>query len=85
MDRYAISDRTELLVNRSSGNAVITDRALTVKGTGLNTSFDAVYNSRTLYGGALGEYWTISSGPDIYLDFRTKVVIVRDASGYCAN
>jgi YD repeat-containing protein len=84
MDRYAISDRTELLVNRSSGNAVITDRALTVKGTGLNMSFDAVYNSRTLFGGALGSFWTVSSGPDIYLDFLTGVVIARDATGYCA-
>lgn len=85
MDRYAISDRTELLVNRSTGNAVITDRALTVKGTGLNMSFDAVYNSRATYGGALGAYWNISSGPDIYLELRIGVAVLHDPTGYCSE
>ncbi|OXM70604.1 type IV secretion protein Rhs [Amycolatopsis vastitatis] len=84
MDRYAISDRTELLVDRSNGNAVITDRALTVKGTGLNMSFDAVYNSISFEGGALGDFWSISGGPDIHLEILDSVVIYQDATGYCA-
>ncbi|WP_410674091.1 RHS repeat-associated core domain-containing protein [Amycolatopsis sp. cmx-4-68] len=84
MDRYAISDRTELLVNRSTGNAVITDRALTVKGTGLNMSFDAVYNSRAFGMGALGDFWTTSSGPDIHLELWSNGIVFQDATGYCA-
>ncbi|ADJ43887.1 RHS repeat-containing protein [Amycolatopsis mediterranei S699] len=89
MDRYAISDRTELLVNRYSGNAVITDRALTVKGTGLNMSVDAVYNSANLTrGGAFGTFWTVSGGPDvklvIYPDPDRRIVLY-DPTGYCAE
>ncbi|WP_410597995.1 RHS repeat-associated core domain-containing protein [Amycolatopsis sp. lyj-23] len=84
MDRYAISDRTELLVNRYNGNAVITDRALTIKGTGLNMSLDAVYNSRNLGSGAFGSYWTSSAGPDLklvpYPDGRVRF---QDPTGYC--
>ncbi|MFT7868361.1 RHS repeat protein, partial [Amycolatopsis sp. A24] len=85
MDRYPISDRTELLVNRANGNAVITDRELTIKGTGLNMSFDATYNSRDLWGNELSRYWTISAGDDINLWVRTYGVIVRDATGYCSE
>ncbi|MFT7873032.1 RHS repeat protein, partial [Amycolatopsis sp. A24] len=89
MDRYAISDRTELLVNRYSGNALITDRALTVKGTGLNMSFDAVYNSANLTrGGALGTFWTVSGGPDVKLIIYPdpdKRIVYYDPTGYCAE
>ncbi|WP_409186524.1 DUF6531 domain-containing protein [Amycolatopsis sp. VS8301801F10] len=60
MDRHAISDREELLVNRANGNVVVTDRALTVKGTGLDLSVNAVYNGRTSGSGALGAHWQIS-------------------------
>jgi RHS repeat-associated protein len=85
MDRYPISDRTELLVNRSDGNAVITDRELTVKGTGLDMSFDATYNSRDSWGNELGGHWTVSAGHDIYLRVMLGSVIVRDATGYCSE
>ncbi|MGW4062185.1 RHS repeat-associated core domain-containing protein [Amycolatopsis sp. NPDC004747] len=89
MDRYAISDRTELLVNRYSGNALITDRALTVKGTGLNLSVDAVYNSANLTrGGVFGTFWTISGGPDVKLVIYPdpdRRVVYYDPSGYCAE
>ncbi|MFF1608537.1 RHS repeat-associated core domain-containing protein [Amycolatopsis sp. NPDC058278] len=87
MDRYAISDRTELLVNRYNGNAVITDRALTVKGTGLNMSVDAVYNSITTRPGAFGRFWTVSGGPDLELDIYPapdRRVVLYDPTGYCA-
>uniref|UniRef100_UPI003F496B89 RHS repeat-associated core domain-containing protein n=1 Tax=Amycolatopsis sp. CA-293810 TaxID=3239926 RepID=UPI003F496B89 len=84
MDRYPISDRTELQVNRANGNAVITDRALTVKGTGLDLSVNAVHNSRG-FTGAFGTKWTVSSGPDVQLDVRTAGVIVQDPTGYCAE
>ncbi|OKA10059.1 RHS repeat-associated core domain-containing protein [Amycolatopsis regifaucium] len=84
MDRYPISDGTELQVNRANGNAVITDRALTVKGTGLDLSVNAVYNSRGI-GGAFGKQWTVSSGPDVQLDVRIGSVIVQDPTGYCSE
>ncbi|MFI6302835.1 RHS repeat-associated core domain-containing protein [Amycolatopsis thailandensis] len=84
MDRYPISDRTELLVNRANGNAVITDRALTVKGTGLDLSVNAVYNSRGVIG-AFGKLWTVSSGPDVQLDVSSSGVIVQDPTGYCSE
>ncbi|MEU4519411.1 RHS repeat-associated core domain-containing protein [Amycolatopsis sp. NPDC024027] len=85
MDRYPISDRTELLVNRASGNAMITDRELTIKGTGLDMSFDATYNSEDIWGNELGGHWTISAGHDINLWVGTYEVIVRDATGYCSE
>ncbi|WET79006.1 RHS repeat-associated core domain-containing protein [Amycolatopsis sp. QT-25] len=85
MDRYAISDRTELLVNRANGNAVITDRAVTVKGTGLDLSVNAVYNSRGI-AGAFGKQWTVSSGPDVRLILGTAgAVVVQDPTGYCSE
>ncbi|MEV6447088.1 RHS repeat-associated core domain-containing protein [Amycolatopsis sp. NPDC051716] len=87
MDRYAISDRTELLVNRYNGNAVITDRALTIKGTGLNMSVDAVYNSITERPGAFGKFWTVTGGPDVELDIYPapdRRVVFYDPTGYCA-
>lgn len=85
MDRYPISDRTELLVNRADGNAVLTDRELTVKGTGLDMSFDATYNSQDSWGNELGGHWTISAGDDIRLRVMLGSVIVRDATGYCSE
>ncbi len=85
MDRFAISDREELLVNRANGNVVVTDRALTVKGTGLDLSVNAVYNGRTSGGGALGAHWQISGGPDVKLDVRVGLVILQDPTGYCAE
>ncbi|SEF37515.1 RHS repeat-associated core domain-containing protein [Amycolatopsis pretoriensis] len=85
MDRYPISDRTELLVNRANGNAVLTDRELTVKGTGLDMSFDATYNSQDAWGNELGGHWTVSAGHDIYLRVMLGEVIVRDATGYCSE
>lgn len=85
MDRYAISDSTEMLVNRADGNVVITARALTMKGTGLDLSLDAVYNSRSDGGGAFGRWWTISGGRDVYLQMRADGVIFHDPTGYCAE
>ncbi|MFJ1765352.1 RHS repeat-associated core domain-containing protein [Amycolatopsis sp. NPDC088138] len=88
MDRYAISDRTELLVNRFNHNAVITDRALTVKGTGLDMSVSAVYNSTTGRGGEFGSHWTISGGPDVKLliyPAPDRRLVLYDPTGYCAE
>ncbi|KZB85352.1 hypothetical protein [Amycolatopsis regifaucium] len=63
---------------------MITDRALTVKGAGLDMSFDAVYNGRAFDRGALGDFCTTSSGPDINLELWSNGIVFQDATGYCA-
>ncbi|SFW92047.1 RHS repeat-associated core domain-containing protein [Amycolatopsis australiensis] len=85
MDRYPISDRMELLVNRADGNAVLTDRELTIKGTGLDMSLDVTYNSEDQWGWDLGGHWTVSAGRGVGLQVMMYEVIVRDATGYCSE
>jgi RHS repeat-associated protein len=85
LERFPISDRSQLLVNTSNGNVVINAADLTVQGTGQNLSINHVYNSRLPGGGALGAGWSLNTGQDVGLTFEGANVVLHGESAYCAT
>ncbi|WP_329060553.1 RHS repeat-associated core domain-containing protein [Amycolatopsis sp. NBC_01480] len=85
LERFPISDRMEALVNTHDGNLTITQRQLTVQGTGENLSLSQVYNNQRPGNGSFGTGWTLSHGQDIGLTFSGSDVVVHGDSGYCAT
>ncbi|MGW7538602.1 RHS repeat-associated core domain-containing protein [Amycolatopsis sp. NPDC054798] len=85
LERFKISDRMEALVNTHDGNLTITQRQLTVKGTGENLSLSQVYNNQRPGSGSFGTGWTLSHGQDVGLTFTGSDVVLHGDSGYCAT
>ncbi|ALG08323.1 hypothetical protein AOZ06_16665 [Kibdelosporangium phytohabitans] len=85
LERFPVSDRTELLINTANGNVVINASDLTVKGTGQNLSLNHVYNSKLPDGGALGTGWSLNTGRDVGLTFDGDNVVLHGESAYCAT
>ncbi|WET81197.1 RHS repeat-associated core domain-containing protein [Amycolatopsis sp. QT-25] len=85
LERFPVSDRSELLVNTANGNVVINASDLTVKGTGQHLSLNHVYNSKLADGGALGTGWSLNTGRDVGLTFEGDNVVLHGDSAYCAT
>ncbi|MGW4489866.1 RHS repeat-associated core domain-containing protein [Amycolatopsis sp. NPDC004368] len=85
LERFPISDRMEALVNTHDGNLTITQRQLTIKGTGENLSLSQVYNNQRAGTGSFGAGWTLSHGQDIGLTLNGSDVVLHGDSGYCAT
>ncbi len=85
LERFPVSDRSELAVNTANGNVVINASDLTVKGTGQNLSLNHVYNSKLADGGALGTGWSLNTGRDVGLTFEGDNVVLHGDSTYCAT
>ncbi|MFE3170045.1 RHS repeat-associated core domain-containing protein [Amycolatopsis sp. NPDC059235] len=85
LERFKISDRMEALVNTHDGNLTVTQRQLTVKGTGENLSLSQVYNNQRPGNGSFGTGWTLSHGQDVGLTFNGSDVVLHGDSGYCAT
>ncbi|WP_244223694.1 RHS repeat-associated core domain-containing protein [Amycolatopsis circi] len=85
LERFKISDRMEALVNTHDGNLSLTQRQLTVKGTGENLSLSQVYNNQRPGTGSFGAGWTLSHGQDVGLTFTGADVVLHGDSGYCAT
>ncbi|TDX98678.1 RHS repeat-associated protein [Amycolatopsis arida] len=86
LERFPISDRSELLVNTANGNVVITARDLTIKGTGQDLSLSHVFNSTESFdrSAAFDEKWRLTTGADVHLDLSfSNGVVLRGPSGYC--
>ncbi len=84
LERFQVNDRLQMLVDTGSGNVVLDNRDLTVKGTGQNLSVDHIYNSRGNPGG-FGGGTTLSGGHDVGLTFSNGNVTLHGDSGYCAT
>ncbi|MDT8909367.1 RHS repeat-associated core domain-containing protein [Amycolatopsis sp. PS_44_ISF1] len=85
LERFPVSDRMEALVNTHDGNLTITQRQLTVRGTGENLSLSQVYNNQRPGNGSFGTGWALSSGQDVGLTFNGSDVVLHSDSGYCAT
>jgi YD repeat-containing protein len=80
-ERFTIDDRMQMLVNLCTGNLVVTDRLLTVHGTGENLALNQVYNNASL-GGVLGAGWTLNAGSDMGLTVNGTTVTLDGDSNY---
>ncbi|PDP86645.1 hypothetical protein CQJ94_15215 [Glycomyces fuscus] len=85
LERHQISDRMELTVNLSAGNAVLRHRNLTMAGTGLDLSVSSFYDSNA-WQDWHGNPWLLSHGHNVGLDVDNATgVIFHGPSGYCVN
>ncbi|MCK9871004.1 hypothetical protein MRI28_15405 [Nocardiopsis dassonvillei] len=85
LERHQISDRMELTVNLSAGNAVLRHRNLTMAGTGLDLSVSSFYDSNA-WERWHGNPWLLSHGHNVGLDVDNATgVIFHGPSGYCVN
>ncbi|WP_150255390.1 RHS repeat-associated core domain-containing protein [Nocardiopsis deserti] len=85
LERHQISDRMELTVNLSAGNAVLRHRNLTMAGTGLDLSVSSFYDSNA-WDLWHGNPWLLSHGHNVGLDVDNATgVIFHGPSGYCVN
>lgn len=85
-DKYALTDKATLKVNRGDGNALIDSQDLSIKGTGLDLAISREYNSQSQAVGQYGRGMNSTIGPDQRLTFVTDVegfnsVIFNDPSG----
>lgn len=86
VEKFPVSDRTQLLVNTVNGNVVVNSSDLTIKGTGQNLALNHVYNSRLAGGGALSSGWMLNTGQDVGLTVDgAGNVTLHGESGYCAT
>jgi YD repeat-containing protein len=86
LEKFPVSDRTNLLVNTFNGNVVIDASDLTMRGTGENLSLDHVYNSRLSGGGALSTGWSLGTGQDVGLTVDgSGNVTMHGETAYCAT
>jgi len=65
---HPLNDRTTLKVNHRSGNAYLQANDVQVKGLGLDLTLGRRYNSRSDTPGSFGPKWSLSGGPDVWLE-----------------
>jgi RHS repeat-associated protein len=76
--------KVEVLVNVATGNLLIHSVELQIRGTGLDFSLDAYYNSLATTSGSLGQNWVLSLGSDVSLSSASSGVTLHGPSGYSA-
>ena len=62
IDSQRITDRMSLGVNVASGNLMLTERDVSIAGTGLDLALTRTYNSRLKQTFDLGDNWQVSAG-----------------------
>ena len=70
MTKHALNDRASLDINNDNGNAVVNGDDLTIQSLGQSLNINRYYNAQSTRTGAFGPNWTLSGGPDVYLDVR---------------
>ncbi|MCD2190987.1 RHS repeat-associated core domain-containing protein [Actinomycetospora soli] len=83
LERRALGDRMELLVNLANGNVIVRNKDLAFAGTGLNTAVNHDYNNLATNRGSFGKRWTMTTGRDVGLDVSDPNKIkLQGPSGY---
>ena len=83
LERRALGDRMELLVNLANGNVVVRNKDLAFAGTGLNTAVNHVYNNQATNRGSFGQRWTMTTGRDVGLEVSDpNKVVLQGPTGY---
>lgn len=65
---HSLNDRTELKINHRSGNAYLHANDAQVNALGLNLTPGRRYNSLADVPGSFGPQWSLSGGPDVWLE-----------------
>lgn len=63
-----LNDRMSLSVNNRNGNLFVRSGDVNVNGIGLDFTLDRTYNSQGEESGPLGPRWSLSMGPDVWLE-----------------
>ncbi|WP_344203803.1 DNRLRE domain-containing protein, partial [Aeromicrobium alkaliterrae] len=67
-----LGDRMSLSVNNRNGNVVVQNADIDVAGVGLDFTLQRTYNSQGVETGPLGPRWSLSIGPDVWLEKKTE-------------
>lgn len=79
---HRITDRANLLVNNGSGQLTYHATDIHLGGAGLPLQLDRFYNLSETDTGTIGTGWSLSIGPDVYLEPLTDgATLYRDPSG----
>ncbi len=82
LDRFQLTDRLSLAVNRGSGNLLLQANEFSITGTGLNLGIVGHYNSRSDERGSFGRGWTLGTGADVRLEFKEGEAVFHGPTGY---
>lgn len=67
-----LGDRMSLAVNNRNGNLVVQNADIDVAGVGLDFNLQRTYNSQGVENGPLGPRWSLSMGPDVWLEKKSE-------------
>ena len=71
MTERKLNDRMGLAVNNRNGNFFFRSNDIDVNGVGLDFTLDRTYNAQGTETGTLGTRWSLSMGPDIWLERKS--------------
>lgn len=72
MTSRPLGDRMNLQVNNRNGNVVVQNTDIDVAGIGIDFSLQRTYNSQGVENGPLGPRWSLSMGPDVWLEKKSE-------------